>query len=307
MKERSLHIRLLALCTWLILCGGCQRAVYPEQGPREMELGEDHVLHGKVYDVGNDGFTTPSELFIKLERAHYLLLGEKHDNSEHHRLHARVIKALPKPKAILLEMISLDKRDRINKTLNESEFRDASDWDKSGWAKYKIYRPKIRAIYDQQLQPGAAQPSRISIFKAMKASSDDANEALTPIESQSLSRAVDRAHCGHLDAEMVEMMARAQMFKDSTMAYELTRQTGGGRGVLIAGNGHVRSDYGVPKYLKNSVSLAFIEVQAETLKASDYEIEHYDYVWFTARVDNEDPCKKFEAQLRQIKKLPRRK
>ena len=281
--------------------------VHPEQGPRETELGEDHMLHGRVYDVRNGGFTTPSELLIKLERAHYLLLGEKHDNPEHHRLHARVIKSLPKPEAILLEMISLDKGDRVHKTLNESEFRAASDWDKSGWPQYTIYRPKIQAIYDQQLQPGAAQPSRSSIFKAMKTSDDGAKGALTPLERQTLSRAVDRAHCGHLDAEMVEMMTRAQVFKDRTMAYELTRQTGGGRGVLIAGNGHVRSDYGVPKHLKNSVSLAFIEVQDETLNTVGYEIEHFDYVWFTARVDNEDPCKKFEAQLRQIKKLPRRK
>jgi hypothetical protein len=28
----------------------------------------------------------------------------------------------------------------------------------------------------------------------------------------------------------------------------------------------------------------------------------YDYMWFTGRVDNEDPCKKFERQLKQMKR-----
>jgi uncharacterized iron-regulated protein len=299
--ERTRYLKLIALCAWVLLFCGCQRTVHSEQEQRETKLGTSHVLRGKIYDVRQRRFTTSLELFASLGHTPYVLLGEKHDNVDHHHLHARVIAALPKADAILLEMISLDKADRVHKTQGEFEFQEASDWQKSGWPEYAMYRPKIKAIYAHQLRPGAAHPSRTSVFKAMRGSGDGQGSPLTQLDKEKLSLAIDRAHCGHLETNMIEMMTRAQIYKDKTMAHQLIKQTAGGRGILIAGNAHLRSDYGVPKYLPRSTSLVFIEVRDEWLKTEAYDIEQYDYVWFTPRADNEDPCKKFEEQLRRIK------
>ena len=301
MLERARYVRIIEMCVWLLLFGGCHRAVQPERAQPDTQLGASHVLRGKVYDVRQQRFTTTVELFSSLAQSPYVLLGEKHDNVIHHQLHAQVIAALPKTGAIILEMLSLDKADRVHKTHNESEFKEASNWDKNGWPQYAMYQPKIKAIYAQNLRPGAAHPSRASVFKAMKVSSDERSSPLTQLDKERLSLAIDRAHCGHLKSKMIEMMTRAQMFKDKTMAHQLVNQAAGGHGILIAGNTHLRSDYGVPRYLKHSTSLVFIEVRDELIDVKDYNIEHYDYVWFTPRTDDEDPCKKFEEQLRRMK------
>jgi hypothetical protein len=78
--------------------------------------------------------------------------------------------------------------------------------------------------------------------------------------------------------------------------------------VLIAGAGHVRVDRGVPRVLAllvpgaRVVSVAFVEVADGWTRPADYAARFgsgtrlpFDYIWFTARVDNVDPC----ARLRR--------
>jgi hypothetical protein len=81
--------------------------------------------------------------------------------------------------------------------------------------------------------------------------------------------------------------------------------------VLIAGAGHVRRDYGVPRYLRRlsggdaMVSLAFVETGVETgAEARDPAAAHgagdaYDVVWFTAAAPREDPCGALRRRMRQ--------
>jgi uncharacterized iron-regulated protein len=86
--------------------------------------------------------------------------------------------------------------------------------------------------------------------------------------------------------------------------------------VLITGIGHVRKDRGIPAYLAIVVpqatvlSLAFMEVRTGETDPSAYvtrfgqEDLTFDYLWFTPRVDNLDPCEKFGKQLERLKKHP---
>jgi hypothetical protein len=86
--------------------------------------------------------------------------------------------------------------------------------------------------------------------------------------------------------------------------------------ILIAGAGHVRIDYGVPIHLtamapgKQVISIAFVEVDNQKTEPQDYAQPArkgrlpFDYVWFTPRVDDEDPCEKFRSQFDQLKKAP---
>jgi uncharacterized iron-regulated protein len=73
--------------------------------------------------------------------------------------------------------------------------------------------------------------------------------------------------------------------------------------LLVAGAGHVRNDRGVPWILGRiqpgtaTVSLAFVEVQTAWKDPAAYAaLFHattlpFDFVWFTPRLDDEDPCK----------------
>ncbi len=74
------------------------------------------------------------------------------------------------------------------------------------------------------------------------------------------------------------------------------------RSVLIAGNGHVRRDRGVPFYLKspkNVVSVGHLEVEKSLTDPRAYAVSMgasalpFDYVVFTPRATDEDPCEAF--------------
>jgi hypothetical protein len=87
-------------------------------------------------------------------------------------------------------------------------------------------------------------------------------------------------------------------------------------GVLIAGNGHVRRDRGVPFYLEGArtsrsqggvffggdvASVGILEVMRGKHDPAAYSRGAFDYVWFTSRVDNVDPCEKFREQLERMR------
>ncbi len=65
---------------------------------------------------------------------------------------------------------------------------------------------------------------------------------------------------------------------------------------MIAGAGHARRDRGVPLHLARLapearvVSLAFVEAGDDAMPDADLARLPYDLVWFTARVDDDDPC-----------------
>jgi uncharacterized iron-regulated protein len=105
---------------------------------------------------------------------------------------------------------------------------------------------------------------------------------------------------------MVDRMADIQWARDARIAVSLAR--GGQRdgAVLIAGAGHVRRDRGVPVHLARHIqdvsigSVAFVEVDAALVKPGDYATRFgsdalpFDYVWFTPKVDEADPCEKLK-------------
>lgn len=53
-------------------------------------------------------------------------------------------------------------------------------------------------------------------------------------------------------------------------------------------------------------SVGLMEVADELARPQAYAARFggllpYDYVWFTPRADDEDPCRKFEKQLRRLR------
>ena len=63
---------------------------------------------------------------------------------------------------------------------------------------------------------------------------------------------LEASHCGLMPKSAFGGMAVAQRFRDGNMASILADAApGSGQVVLVAGNGHVRLDRGVPWYLKH--------------------------------------------------------
>jgi uncharacterized iron-regulated protein len=91
------------------------------------------------------------------------------------------------------------------------------------------------------------------------------------------------------------------------MADSVASASHGNGAILITGAGHARTDRGVPYYLRTIdpaaavISVAFREVEAGADSVSEYEdTSHFDFVWFTPRVDNEDPCEQFKESLQRM-------
>jgi uncharacterized iron-regulated protein len=97
-------------------------------------------------------------------------------------------------------------------------------------------------------------------------------------------------------------MALAQRARDGQMADRLLGAHGG-PAVLVAGAGHVRTDRGVPLRIRAArpgarvVSVAFVEVDRDRTTPESYAGRYaatrlpFDFVWFTPRANDDDPCK----------------
>jgi uncharacterized iron-regulated protein len=91
-------------------------------------------------------------------------------------------------------------------------------------------------------------------------------------------------------------MALTQRARDAAIALAISSARGAT--LLIAGNGHVRRDLGVPLYLppgENALSVGFLETRAAETDPRGYahgagSEASYDYIWFTAPHPRPDPC-----------------
>ena len=144
----------------------------------------------------------------------------------------------------------------------------------------------------------------------------DLGAPLSDAQADALVSEIVDAHCGVVGLEAASVMADAQRVRDLHMARRLAR-VGNVRGaVLIAGHGHVRSDRGVPVQLRGLrpsatiASVGLLEVSADSPSPHDYPAEFgvtplpFDYVLFTPRADDVDPCVKFADSLKTLSEKP---
>src|SRR2546429_669780 len=71
--------------------------------------GRNHPLADRIWDVRAGSFVLPPDLAGRLAGARFVLLGERHDNPEHHALQARLLRgmiAAGRRPAVGFEMLS---------------------------------------------------------------------------------------------------------------------------------------------------------------------------------------------------------
>ena len=90
-------------------------------------------------------------------------------------------------------------------------------------------------------------------------------------------------------------MARAQFARDAVMADVLRRGAQDGGVVLLAGNGHIRRDIGVPRWLGAEHDRVFAVGYLELDDAAT-PVTVFDAVVRTAVAERADPCAGFERR-----------
>jgi uncharacterized iron-regulated protein len=314
------HSRSLAVCLILALsaCSTTPQA-WQESG------GASHPSIGQIYRVADGRRVSEADLLDAAESADFVLIGESHDNRDHHRLQAWIVSALERDvrrrRAVAFEMISADRQLDVVEHLDAhpgdaAGLGPAVDWPASGWPDWALYEPIARAALANGAEIVAADldaQQRRAVFEqgaqALRTSfvrrtglDQDFSATLT----SDLRTELREAHCGQAPPEVLGGMYHVQRARDATLADRLAATSGRAGGILIAGNGHVRKDRGVPWYLARlkpaarTLSIGLVEVR-DDVRGPPPDLP-YDYVWFTPRVDDgEDPCAAHKDELRRLR------
>ena len=269
--------------------------------------------------MSRGAFVSVEALEDAVANAQHLVLGESHDNVDHHALEAELtgrFLAAHESAAVGFEMLDEADRPALQPPPADAEaLARAVRWDESGWPEFAQYRPVFEVVLAQDARVVAAHPSRDRVRASMaglpeaEARALHLDRPLAPAAREQLEREIRDSHCGHAPAAMLEGMVRAQSFKDAFMARSLVQA--GVPSVLVTGRGHARKDRAVPHYLAlfgatGVVSIAFIEVEDGKTAVANYELAPYDFAIFTPRVSDEDPCARFAEQLEKMRAQPER-
>jgi len=229
--------------------------------------------------------------------------------------------------AVAVEMLTADQAPALARYLADPHadaagLGQAVDWEAQGWPDWRIYAPIAQAALRARLPIVAAdlpKSARRMIGRGDLASlPDDIKtrlDLLTDYDTEqaaSLARELRDSHCGQLPDQAVGRMAAVQRARDAHLAaamVDAAAHPGIDGAVLIAGAGHIRRDRGVPWHLarmapgKSVLAIAFREVDHAMTDPGQYAAAGtFDYVWFTPRVDDKDPCARFDDQLRRMRR-----
>jgi uncharacterized iron-regulated protein len=226
-----------------------------------------------------------------------VLLGEVHDNAEQHTLRAQALRALlasgARP-ALLMEQFDRERQADIDKVMGQigttaDDVIKAAGAQGTGWD-WPMYRPFIALALEYRLPLVAANVSRADARRVsqdgLAATGFDANVP-TAVESHQ-THTILASHCGMLNEAQARRMASAQVARDQFMARLLSEHAQRGA-VLLAGNGHVRNDVGVPAWLAPAVRQRSVGIGM--LENGEAGAEVYDHVITTAApAARADPC-----------------
>ena len=285
-----------AACALLAGCAGAPQAAAPD-------------LVGRIWDVRAGRFSGEDALVQRMRAARYVLLGEAHDNPAHHALRARLLGALAPGTDVYFEQFDRPRDAALREAQRAGAGADALERAGQmdpGW-RWPLYRPLVEAALAANHPVRAANLPNADARRIAKAgvlAPGDASLADALAHSgwsDTLERAlraeIIESHCQALPERAAPAMALAQRARDAAMALALAAAPG--NAALLAGNGHVRRDLGVPRYLPQgsvALSVAFLEVREDETDPQAYAIgaadaPAYDFIWFTNRQPRADPCK----------------
>ena len=278
---------------------------------------QGHVLTGKIWDTGQSVWISTEQLFAELLQHEYILLGEVHDNPDHHLLQAevldRLVQAGERP-VVVMEMLAQGAwQDQPAYWSDLGSLQQAVEARNAGWP-WKLYAPVLRAVVRHGLELVAGNIESEALHAASeKAGINWAREIAirSGIPAHSLQQLEDdiaESHCGYAHSGHVQFMAGAQLHRDHVITQVLADSLP--PVVLLAGKGHVRKDYAVPMHLRNIyrrasyLSVALTPVKPEALRPEDYlggVQDAFDILYFTPSHTDQNPCIEFEAQLKRLR------
>jgi len=256
---------------------------------------------------------TPAVLAQAMLKQRVVLLGETHDNAAQHALRAealrRVLAGGARP-ALAFEQFDRDRQADIDRARKlrprDADYLIAQAHGDPAW-NWAYYRPLVALALEHDLPIVAANLSRGDAmrvatrgFGALFDERTRTEFKLDALPEDVLRKQVDAVASGHCDLlprDQVEPLARAQIARDVLMARAVQRFAERGV-VLLAGNGHVRRDIGVGRWLANvrysSIGMLERNDDGSVPDAGD----RFDAYVVTDAARRDDPCAEIEKRFR---------
>ena len=276
------------------------------------------ALAGCTTDPERDGAFDAPALSAQMQRRPIVLLGEIHDNSPQHAVEARalasVLLAGLRP-ALAFEQFDRERQADIDRVIAEDDGSEAQRAERlvalgdRGW-NWDLYRPLLELGLRYRLPIVAADLSRADAMHVSREGLLAVLEAeqlrqfgLDPVPADLLDaqqQAIAQGHCHELPSHLLPGLARAQIARDATLALSIRPYLERGV-ILFTGDGHVRRDIGVPRFLPapqrdRVISIALIERDEP---ADSVPQDAYDAVFFTPIQPRPDPC----AELKRRREM----
>ena len=258
----------------------------------------------------------PEALLHAIQGHRVVLLGEVHDNAAQHALRAAALRqwvvAGARP-AIAFEQFDRERQPDIERARRERpkdvDYLIAQAKGDPAW-QWEYYRPLVALALEYDLPIVAANLSR---GDAMRVAIEGWPAVFDPATRSELrldalpadfrhkhENAIAIGHCNLLPADALPARARAQMSRDIVMAQSIRPYLERGA-VLLAGNGHVRRDIGVPFWLAASERQSIVSIgmlEREDDGSAPESTVAFDAYVITERADRADPCKDLTQRLR---------
>jgi len=272
----------------LVLLAGCQHAVAPAP------------VSGEIRDLHTGEVLTAEQLVRRLARPERLIIGEQHDNADHHAAQLWLLQALGEQRqqgSLLLEMLTPDQQPKAAAARQMAEsaaVAKALDW-QDGWD-WALYGPIVRFALSQPYPLLAANldDNEIrAVYRQAPALSGARSNAASVQDK--LLRQISDSHCGLLPESQMPAMLAVQQQRDRRMAERLLAAPT--PSILLAGAWHARKDAGVPLHVldlgaaKESAVLIMAE-QGDAVTAA-----MADYVWYTPATTKPDYCEQMRQQF----------
>jgi uncharacterized iron-regulated protein len=233
----------------------------------------------EIYDLEHGKLLTDSMALQRLQSARIVLVGEHHNNADHHQAQLQVIQALHRAGrrvAIGMEMFRRDSQQALDQWISgrmeEQQFVEIfnDNWT-YGW---KLYRPILAYARDNRIPVVGLNVSRKITaqvayhgFQSLNREQRGALEGVVCDVSEEYREFVQRAYGAHGHGRMnFEQFCEAQLVWDSVMALnaiDYLKQHDEHIMVIVAGSGHARK-LGIPTQLAKRSTLPYLVILPET-------------------------------------------
>lgn len=295
-------MRILLLCCIALLAACQSHEVAPPPAWLSPE-GRESAELGQIRDLASGELLSPQQLVERLAVAPRVLVGEQHDNPDHHALQLWLLRELAARRtqgSLLLEMLTPNQQARVDEVQAQSRAgqapRDligALAW-QPGWD-WSVYGALVSEALRQPYPLLSANLERSEIMSIYQQRPTlPAGTSTTPAVQDALFADIRESHCGLLPESQLPAMLAVQQQRDRRMAERLLAAPQ--PAVLLAGAFHVRKDLGVPLHLADLGAGQGTAVLVLAEVGKDVAAGSADYVWYTAALPEQDHCAKIKRR-----------